>query len=349
MLNSDLFNRNLPYPVLVADIGGTNARFALIQSPVSETLLCGQVPTADFDTIQTAIRFVLNKAGCATPKSAVLAVAGPVSGDSIALTNAHWVLKPHKIISDLELEQVIILNDFEAQALVLPSLKDDDLLKIGCGEILPNSSKFVLGPGTGLGAGALIHACGQWIPVAGEGGHVELGPVSDEEYHIWPHVERIGGRVGAEQIICGSGLLRLARAVLSADNQHRSYIDPADIPEAADNGDEVAQKVLRLFCAALGRVAGDFAVITLARGGVYLAGGIPPKISRWLQRGEFRAAFEAKAPHEDIMRSIPTFIVTHKAPALEGLADYTRSPENFLLELKGRSWLRDIQCESIGS
>lgn len=347
MLNSDLFDRNLPYPVLVADIGGTNARFALIQSPASVTQLCGQVATADYASIQAAIAHVVAEAGCAAPKSAVLAVAGPVTGDRVALTNAHWVLEPIEIIANLGLSQVIILNDFEAQALVLPSLNGDDLLKIGDGEILEGSSKFVLGPGTGLGAGALIHACGQWIPVPGEGGHVELGPVSDEEYRIWPHIERIGGRVSAEQVICGSGLLRLARAVSHADNELRDFASPADVPEAADNGDEVAQKILRLFCAALGRVAGDFAVTTLALGGIYLAGGIPPKISRWLQGGEFRAAFEAKAPHEEIMRSIPTFIVMHKAPALEGLADYTRSPESFLVELEGRSWLREMQREPV--
>lgn len=100
----------------------------------------------------------------------------------------------------------------------------------------------------------MIRSCGKWIPVPGEGGHVELGPLSEEEYRIWPHLERIGGRVGAEQVVCGAGLIRLASAVLKADGAHRTYEKPSDVPMAADGGDEVAQKVLRLFCAALGRV-----------------------------------------------------------------------------------------------
>ncbi|QUS56418.1 glucokinase [Pseudovibrio brasiliensis] len=340
MLHSAPLTRNLPYPVLVADIGGTNARFALIEGPNEPTKLCGQEGTKAHATIQDAIRAGVLDQGYAAPRSAVLAVAAPVSSDRIALTNASWVIEPPALIKELGLEQVVILNDFEAQALALPSLSPMDVDQVGGGEAVQNATKFVVGPGTGLGAGAMIRSCGKWIPVPGEGGHVELGPLSEEEYRIWPYIERIGDRVGAEQVVCGAGLVRLAKAVLQADGVHRTYEKPSDVPLAADDGDEVAQKVLRLFCAALGRVAGDFAITNLARGGVYLAGGIPPKISHWLHGGEFRAAFEAKAPHEGIMKSIPTYIITHKSPALEGLAAYTRAPDEYLVDLTGRSWHR---------
>ncbi|SDR18412.1 glucokinase [Pseudovibrio sp. Tun.PSC04-5.I4] len=341
MLHTAPLTRTLPYPVLVADIGGTNARFALIEGPNSATILCGQESTNAHATIQDAIRAAVLDAGHAAPRSAVLAVAAPVSGDKIALTNASWVIEPPALIAELGLEQVVILNDFEAQGLALPSLTSMDLDQIGGGEAKSNTTKFVVGPGTGLGAGALIRSCGKWIPVPGEGGHVELGPLSPEEYRIWPFIERIGGRIGAEQILCGAGLVRMAKAVLQADRVDRTFEKPSDVPMAAEDGDEVAQKVMRLFCSALGRVAGDFALTNLAVGGVYLAGGIAPKISRWLHEGEFRAAFEAKAPHETIMRSIPTYIITHSSPALEGLAAYTRAPEDYLVELTGRSWHRE--------
>ncbi len=347
MLHTALFNRRLPYPVLAADIGGTNARFALIESPDQPVKLCGQVSTKAHETIQDAIRAGVLAQGYAAPRSAVLAVAAPISDGRIALTNASWVIEPSALIQDLGLEQVIMLNDFEAQALALPSLGNADLDQIGGGQIKANASKFVVGPGTGLGAGAMIRACGKWVPVPGEGGHVELGPVSDEEYRIWPFLERIGGRVGAEQVVCGAGLLRVAKAVAAADGIHRTYTTPADVSIAADSGDELAQKVMRLFCAALGRVAGDFALTSLAHGGVYLAGGIPPKISRWLHGDEFREAFEAKAPHSAIMKSIPTFIITHTSPALEGLAAYTRAPDDYLVELEGRSWHDDKVLQTI--
>ncbi|KZL22029.1 Glucokinase [Pseudovibrio axinellae] len=349
MLHTAPLTRNLSYPVLVADIGGTNARFALIEDPNSATILCGQESTKAHATIQDAIRTAVLNAGHATPRSALLAIAAPVSGDQIPLTNANWVIEPPALIEELGLEQVAIVNDFEAQGLALPSLTSGDLDQIGGGDAKANTTKFVLGPGTGLGAGALIHACGKWIPVPGEGGHVELGPLSDEEYRIWPFIERLGGRIGAEQIICGAGLVRLARAVLRADNLDRSFENPSDVPGAADEGDEVAQKVMRLFCAALGRVAGDFAITNLAGGGVYLAGGIAPKISHWLHGGEFRAAFEAKAPHEAIMRSIPTYIVKHSSPALAGLAAYTHAPESYLVDQTGRSWSRNLNDASVAS
>ncbi len=340
MLYSAPLTRNLSYPVLFADIGGTNTRFALIEGPNEPTRLCGQEGTKAHASIEDAIRAGILDQGYATPQSAVLAVAAPVSSDRVALTNASWVIEPPVLIKELGLAQVFVLNDFEAQALALPSLSSADLDQIGGGVTEQNATKFVVGPGTGLGAGAMIRSCGKWIPVPGEGGHVELGPLSEEEYRIWPYIERIGGRVSAEQVVCGAGLVRLAKAVQQADGAHRTYARPSDVPQAADDGDEVARKVLRLFCAALGRVAGDFAITNLAHGGVYLAGGIPPKISHWLHGGEFRAAFEAKAPHEGIMKSIPTYIIRHKAPALEGLAAYIRTPDNYLVDLTGRSWDR---------
>lgn len=330
--------RSFAFPVLVADIGGTNARFALVDNETASTEYCASTATADHPDVISAIRESVLKTTARPPKTAIVAVAGPVTGDRIPLTNADWVIEPLAMINALKLEEVIVLNDFEAQALALPELDGDDIRQIGGGKTRPASTKFVLGPGTGLGAAAMINASNTWIPVPGEGGHVELGPVTPEDYQVWKHIERVGGRIGAEHLLSGTGLPRLARAVSASMKLDRNFNTAADITIAADANDEVAVKILQVFSRALGRVAGDFALSLLARGGVYLTGGITPRIRSFLADPEFRAAFETKAPHEALLKSIPTFIVCHPNPAVEGLAAFARTPSQFAVDTSGRCW-----------
>ncbi|MCX2724173.1 glucokinase [Roseibium salinum] len=331
--------KSFAYPVLVADIGGTNARFALVDNTDAPTRMCGKTATADHPDISSAIRTAVFPETDIKPRTAIIAVAGPVTGDIIPLTNAAWVIEPLKMIAGLGLEEVIVLNDFEAQALALPGYGGGDIEQVGTGTARQASAKFVLGPGTGLGAAAMIYASETWVPVPGEGGHVELGPVTPEDFELWPHIERYHGRVGAEQLLSGTGLPRLARAVTSYMKAERQFDTPASITMAADDNDPVAVKILEVFARGLGRVAGDFALTVLARGGVYLTGGITPRITRFLTDGGFRAAFEAKAPHEALMAKIPTFIVRHPDPALEGLASFARAPDAFAVDMQGRQWV----------
>ncbi|MCR9281819.1 ROK family protein [Roseibium aggregatum] len=330
--------KSFAYPVLVADIGGTNARFALVDDAEAPTRMCGKTATADHPDISSAIREVVLPETDPKPRTAIIAVAGPVTGDRIPLTNAAWVIEPLKMIADLGLDEVIVLNDFEAQALALPGYSGSDIEQVGSGTIREESAKFVLGPGTGLGAAAMIYAAQTWVPVPGEGGHVELGPVTPEDVAIWPHIELVGGRLGAEQILSGTGLPRLARGVAAYMGADRDFTTAASITTAAEANDPVAVKTLEVFARALGRVAGDFALAVLARGGVYLTGGVTSRITRFLTDGGFRAAFEAKAPHEALMAKIPTFIVRHPDPALEGLASFARAPEAFAVDMQGRQW-----------
>jgi len=333
--------------VLVADIGGTNARFALARAdrPAPEPL--PSVPTGAHADFQAAARAALSAPNPAAlepdrplPRHAIIAVAGPVTGAEIPLTNADWVIDPQAVLSDLGLETLIVLNDFEAQALALPVLGSDDLLQIGSGQVLAHAPKVVLGPGTGLGVAAMVRANGRWLPIPGEGGHVEIGPVTAEDYRIWPHLDRLGGRIGAEQILSGAGLVRLSQAIARAQGLAPCFEAPQEIPAAAARGEPIASATLEAFARVLGRVAGDHALTFLARGGVYLAGGIPPRIEAHLTRSGFRAAFEAKAPHAALMATIPTFLVRHPAPALAGLAAYARTPQAFALDLDGRLWTR---------
>ena len=196
-----------------------------------------------------------------------------------------------------------------------------------------------MGPGTGLGVGMLVRAGGKWIPVPGEGGHVDLGPRNAREVEIWQHLETIGGRISAEQAVCGDGLVNLYRACCKVEGKEPALNSPADISVAAmESTDAQAQEALSLFCTTLGRVAGDLALTAMAKGGVYIGGGIAQKILPFLQASNFRSNFEDKAPHQAVMSDISTFVITHPLPALLGLAAFANAPESYLVDLSYRHW-----------
>ncbi|MFT4181646.1 MAG: glucokinase [Rhizobium sp.] len=328
----------LPFPILIGDIGGTNARFSILADATAEPAHFPNVRTADFETIDAAIESVLAKSA-ARPRSTILAMAGPVRGDEIPLTNCDWVIRPKTMIANLGIEDVLIINDFEAQALAIAVVSDEHRHTIGETSEGMVASRAVLGPGTGLGVAGLVHTQHQWIPVPGEGGHIDLGPRTARDLQIWPHLETIGGRISAEQVICGRGLQNLYHAICKADGIEPSLKEPADITtQALAKSNAQAEETLTLFVTYLGRVAGDVALIFMARGGVYLSGGISQKILPALQGPEFRAAFEDKAPHNALLKSIPTHVVTHPLAALAGLAAYARVPASFGLATDGRRW-----------
>jgi glucokinase len=327
------------FPILIGDIGGTNARFWILTDVFAEPQQFPNVRTAQYETIDAAIQTEVLDKTSRQPRSAILAVAGPIEGDEIPLTNCDWVVRPKQLIEDLGFSDVLVINDFEAQALAVASLPAEYRDTVGSVADAPVASRVVLGPGTGLGVAGLLHAQNMWFPVPGEGGHVDLGPRSDRDLQVFPHIERIEGRVAGEQILCGRGIVNLYRAVCMADGIEPAYSDPADITSHGLSGtDRQATETLTLFVTYLGRLAGDMALIMMAKGGVYLAGGISQKIVPALKRPEFRAAFEDKAPHTAMMRQIPTFIVTHPQAALAGLASYARTPGHFGLSTDGRRW-----------
>ncbi|WP_307233100.1 glucokinase [Pararhizobium capsulatum] len=330
---------NFVFPILVGDIGGTNARFALLLDAYAEPKIFPIIPTDDYASIEEALQTSILDKTSVQPRSAIIAIAGPINGDEIPLTNAGWVIKPKDMISALNLQDVIIINDFEAQALAVASIGDDGREQVGGGEILPSASCAVLGPGTGLGVAGLLHARHTWFPVPGEGGHVDVGPRTERDFHIWPFLEPIEGRISGEQLLCGRGIMNIYRAVCEADGKDPHIADPAGVTShALSGGDAAAVETVSLFATYLGRVAGDMAMIFMARGGVFLAGGISQKILPALKKPEFRAAFEDKAPHTALLRTIPTFVVTHPTAALSGLAAYARTPSRFGVATEGRRW-----------
>jgi glucokinase len=332
---------NLPFPILIGDIGGTNARFALLVDAFAEPRQFPFVKTADFANIDDALQQCILDKSSVQPRSAILALAGPIEGDEVALTNCPWVVRPRDMIENLGFEDVLLANDFEAQALAAASLAGGEREKIGGGVDRDTASRAVLGPGTGLGVAGLVHAHHTWFPVPGEGGHVDVGPRSERDFHIWPFLEPIEGRISAEQLLCGRGIMNIYRAVCAADGIDSPLEKPADVTASAlADEDPAAVETVSLFSTYLGRVAGDMALLFMAKGGVFLAGGISQKILPALRGPAFRAAFEDKAPHSALMRTIPTYVVTHPVAALAGLAAFARMPDRFGVATEGRRWKR---------
>lgn len=331
----------LSFPVLIADIGGTNARFAIVQDSYAEPKRFPSIRTADYATLDEAIQTEVLDRTSIVPKGAVLAVAGPTDGDEIDLTNCDWIVRPKQMLAKLGFEDVIVLNDYEAQALAVVALGQDHLKPIGGGTRLADANRVVIGPGTGLGVAGIVHGANTWIPVPGEGGHVDLGPRTDRDYEIFPHLDKIGGRVSGEQVLCGRGLVNLYKAICKADGVNPAHGRPEEVTAAAIAGnDPVSTEAIELFIEYLARVAGDMALVFMARGGIYLSGGITLKIATLIDPERFRAAFDNKAPHGELMRATPVYMITHDQAPLEGLAAYARTPTRFGVDISNRRWRR---------
>ncbi|RAH99989.1 glucokinase [Acuticoccus sediminis] len=328
--------RPLSFPVLIADIGGTNARMAVLPEAHAPLRDFPTIRTSDFPDFATAAEATVLDATSIMPRSLLIALAGPITGDHVKLTNAEWDVHPIALCQRLNLDTVIAFNDFEALALSLPYLRDDQIQQVGGGESLPRSPRVVIGPGTGLGVAALVYGDKCYTPLAGEGGHISIGPESDRDFAIWPNLERFHGRITGETLLSGRGLARIYRAIARTDGKDPWCTQGSDVNEALVMGDVVAEEAVDLFFTYLGRMAGDLALIALAKGGVYLGGGIVPRFADRLAASSFRAAFEAKAPHSDIMREIPTFLITEPKPAVAGMASFATLPERFALDLSGR-------------
>jgi glucokinase len=331
---------DLPLPCLVGDIGGTNARFALAVAG-GEAVALGAVETAAHASVEAAVSVLLAASGVPRPRSAVLALAAPIVGERVRLTNSPWTIAPRDLIEALGLENVVLLNDFEALSLSLPVLGPGDLLAIGEGSVRDGRTKLVVGPGTGLGAAGLVPVGGAWLPVPGEGGHLDIGPRSRVDELVWRHLAPNGERIEAEAILSGPGLVRLYGAVAKAQGGETRLRSAAEITRAAlERSDATAAETLERFATYLGRYAGDLALVFLPRGGVYLAGGIGLRLAAYLRDSQFRAAFLDKEPHRRLMETMATVAVTHPNPALAGLAAFVREPRRYHLDLEGRRWVR---------
>ncbi len=265
-----------PFPLLVCDIGGTNARFAFVPLPGAPLEAGPHLKTKEFSGLEEALAAVF--ARCAIkPRSLIACAAGPVSGRAVKMTNADWLIEGGEVAAKAGLDQGLLLNDFEAQAFSLPVLEPGSVTPIGSFERKPGV-ELILGLGTGLGAAALIEVSGRHLVLPSEAGHMDFGPAGAEETAIWRHLDTGAlGRVCAETVLSGSGLLRLHLARCAATGQTTAISSEIALIEhaQADPLSEAA-RTLRLCWTLTGRFAGDLALAFLARGGVTFAGGILP-------------------------------------------------------------------------
>jgi glucokinase len=307
---------------LVADIGGTNARFAIVGKTGAPTRL-GVLACGDFRNLGDAVEAYLGSITLAErPACAAIAVASPVTGDRITLTNRKsWSFSTEALQRRLGLQDLTVVNDFIAIALAVPALKPVDLHKIGPGKAMAGAPIAVLGPGTGLGVSLLVPDGRRWLPVATEGGHVTLPATDEQDEALITLLRSRFGHVSAERVLSGPGLVNLYDAVCAAAGKPAAPLTPAQITDRGLSGkDRLARATLDRFCALLGTVAGDLALTTGALGGLYIAGGIVPRFARHLARSPFRARFEAKGRFKSYLRRIPVHVVTADQPALKGLS-----------------------------
>ena len=307
---------------LIGDIGGTNARFALVTGEGEPLAHVRTLPTGGFADLAEAVQAYAQQAGVSVPQQACIAIANPIDGDWLRMTNTAWAFSIEDTRQRLGLQTLRMLNDWEAMALAAPTFTASELLPLGGGQAAPDAPRGLLGAGTGLGVSSLVRSrSGEWVPIAGEGGHVTLSPGNAREAEIlrvlwqrWPHVS-------AERVVSGMGLENLHGALATLEGRHAPALSAADISRRALAGEDLlCVEAGETMCVLLGRVAGNLALTLGARGGIYLGGGVLGHLRDHLPRSGFRAAFEDKGRFAGFLSRIPTWLIEAEQPALRGAA-----------------------------
>ncbi len=328
-----------PYPILLADIGGTNARFSMIKADGRAPTPVFRLRTDSTATFAEACERYVSAQGLPTPNSLIVDGAGPVIGKTIDLTNADWLIDGDELMRSLGLEQGITINDFEALALGLPYFAAADLDPVGDAPMGTEGTRLVLGPGTGLGVGALAQSPrGEYLPIGSEGGHVTLRPMGAREERIFEAFDPPTAPASAEMYLQGAGILRLHNARLAVEDKGPAHEMPPAIVEAALAADGPERRTMLFYLDLLARFTGDMAVTFLPKGGVFIAGGIMPRLKPLLDPARFRRLFEAHPPHEGILGAMGVSMIVADEPAFAGLAAVGVRPGDFLLNYADRLW-----------
>ncbi|GLR12790.1 hypothetical protein GCM10007907_15800 [Chitinimonas prasina] len=313
------------YPRLLADVGGTNVRFALIRAagaPISDerNLVC-----ADYPGPYEAARAYLDPLAVA-PRWAAIGIATPLSGDAVKMTNNHWAFSQAALQAQLQLDELTVINDFTALALSLPLLTDEELVKVGGGERDSDRPIALLGAGTGLGVSGLMpaHLPGEtprWIPIQGEGGHVSFSPFNHKEDEILRILRQEFGHVSAERLISGPGVVNLYRALSELNQVANEGLSAADITQRGVANDcALCRETVDVFCGMLGTAAANLAVTLGAHGGLYIGGGVVPKLGDYFAASPFRKRFEQKGRFSNYLAAVPSYVIVANNPALRGTA-----------------------------
>jgi glucokinase len=309
---------------ILADIGGTNARFAL--SKGAEIGRPATFSVEDHGSLVDAVRaFLDGPAAGHRPKRALIAAAGPVVKGRIVLTNSPWTVDPEHIRHGLQLDDVRVLNDFEALAWSLPRLGAEDLFFVGV-DGPGQGARAVMGPGSGFGLSALASGEGGWVALVTEGGHATLSSENEREDALIRALRQQLPHVSVEHVLSGPGIARLYLASAQVDGVAVERRRSSDIVKHALAGDcQRSHETLELFCAFLGSVAGNIALTLGAQGGLFIGGGIVPRFAEFLRRSAFRERFEAKGRMASYLRRIPTAVIMHPHPAFLGLSYLARA------------------------
>ncbi|AUG98636.1 glucokinase [Prodigiosinella confusarubida] len=317
---------------LVGDVGGTNARFALCELANGKISHSKQYAVQDHDSLEAVIRLFLDEYGDLMVKSGCIAIACPVVGDWVEMTNHNWAFSIAEMKQHLDFDCLDVINDFTAVSMAIPMLGEGDVLQMGGDAALPGKPVAVYGAGTGLGVAHLLPVNGQWISLPGEGGHTDFAPNSEEEDAILCILRQDLGHVSAERVLSGPGLVNLYRAIVKIDGRTPDALTPKIIVERAlENSSVDCRRVLSLFCVLLGRFGGNLALMLGAFGGVYIAGGIVPRFMDFFQNSGFRVAFEDKGRFKAYLAAIPVFMITHPQPGLLGAGAYLRQVMGYTL------------------
>jgi glucokinase len=312
-------------PRLLADIGGTNARFAWQQAAGEPLRAVMSLACADHATLQDALHAYLDRTGREMPPDCAIAIANPVVADRVAMTNHHWGFSIRELEAQLGLRRLLVLNDFTALAMALPRLGPADCWQVGGQAPRAGSAMALIGPGTGLGvSGLLPSGHGAWLPIQGEGGHATLGATTPREAAVLALLRGWHGHASAERAVSGPGLVDIHRALRQLDGVEGPALTAASITEAAVHGaDARSSEAVELFCAFLGIAAGNLALTLGAQGGVYIGGGIVPRLGQaWLARSPLRSRFEAKGRFADYLAQVPVFVIdAGDTPAFIGAAE----------------------------
>jgi glucokinase len=312
-------------PRLLADIGGTNARFALETKPgcIEHVVV---LPCAEHASLTHALRAYLAlpaivAAGGAALRHAAIAIANPVEGDLVRMTNHHWEFSIEAVRADCALQTLLLVNDFTALARSLPLLSVEQKCQVGAGQALPGSALGLIGPGTGLGVSGLI-PCGEgWTALLSEGGHVSFSPIDDSEIAILQFALREFEHVSAERLLSGVGIELIYRALAGRAGVAAEAIQAPEILRRALAGESIlCDQVIEAFCRMLGTIAGNLAVTLGARGGIYIGGGIVPRLGARFGQSGFRARFEQKGRFAGYLAQVPTYVISAQYPAFLGVS-----------------------------
>lgn len=320
------------YPWLLADVGGSNARFGWVAGPGAPVSSLRTLSVQEHASLLDAARVYLaglreaqEGAGqtWVEPRHAAVAVATAVAGDEVVLTNSAWRFSQCELREALQVQSLRVLNDFEALALSLPGLRSDQVRAWGGGVPSATGCMAVIGPGTGLGVAGVVQTSAGWLALPGEGGHATLAPSDDFEGAVLAHARERFSHVSAERLLSGIGLPTLhdaVTAVLSPERPHEA-LTPEQIVERGLSGqDPLCERTLDCFCAMLGGFAGSVALTLGARGGVYVGGGIVPRLGDFFFKSRFRERFEAKGRFQPYLADIPTVLITDTLAAMGGVA-----------------------------